>query len=215
MVRAVLAGVALGVLVFASGSLILYQAGGVLPAAGGLVSTLAAALAAGLWAGAPGARAGAPPTWRWVGAGVSLAFAGVFGTVWQSVGGERFGGLGRALALLFLVGVPVYAVGFLLPALAAWAARPGDDDAPPAPGVGDGIVLGVLGGAAAGAALSGLFLLPGVAPGPLLLGMGALLTFPLFFPMAAGSDPDSAEELLHEEETAFGTLRIARLVHPG
>ncbi|HEU0015809.1 MAG TPA: fused MFS/spermidine synthase [Longimicrobium sp.] len=214
MVRAVLAGVALGVLVFASGSLILYQAGGVLPAAGGLVATLSAALAAGLWAGAPGPPAGSPPTWRWVGAGVSLAVAGIFGTAWQGVGGERFGGMGRALALLFLVGIPVYAIGFLLPALAAWAARPADDAAP-APGAGDGIVLGVLGGAAVGASLAGLFLLPDLAPGPLLLGVGALLTFPLFFPMHAAAAPDSAEEVLHEEETAFGTLRVARLVHPG
>ncbi len=121
LARAALAGLALGVVAFAAASLILYEAQGVLPAAGGVVATFAAALAAGLWAGSPGASQTQPPTWRWVGAGVAVALAGAFGTLWTFFGWERFGGPGRAFALLFLVGVPVYALGFLLPALSAFS----------------------------------------------------------------------------------------------
>jgi spermidine synthase len=219
LIRASLAGFALGVLAFAAGSLILYEAQGVLPAAGGVAATLAAALAAGLWAGAPGARTDRPPTWRWVGAGVAVAVAGGFGTLWSFFGWERFGGPGRALALLFLVGVPVYALGFLLPALSAWAAgfhatADGDDGDARRRG-GEEAVLAVLGGTAVGAALSGLFLLPSISPGPLLLAVGALLTFPLFFPREAAPAAESDERVVHQEETAYGTLRVTEIVHPG
>ncbi|WP_331127278.1 fused MFS/spermidine synthase [Longimicrobium sp.] len=222
LARAALAGLALGVVAFAAASLILYEAQGVLPAAGGVVATLAAALAAGLWAGSPEARPDQAPTWRWVGAGVAVALAGVFAALWTYFGWDRYGGPARALALLFLVGIPVYAIGFLLPALAAWAAHfhgsPDDaDDAEPS-GLSRGAeeaVMAVLVGAAAGAALSGLLLLPMVSPGPLLLGVGALLTFPLFFPREARAAADGGERLLHQEETAYGTLRVTQIVHPG
>jgi hypothetical protein len=221
LARAALAGLALGVVAFAAASLILYEAQGVLPAAGGVVATFAAALAAGLWAGSPEARPDQAPTWRWVGAGVAVAVAGVFGTLWSVFGWERFGGAGRAAALLFLVGIPIYAVAFLLPALAAWASHfhtPVDGDDGEAPALSRGAeetVMAVLVGAAAGAALSGLFLLPTISPGPLLLGIGALLTFPLFFPREAQAAADGGERLLHQEETAYGTLRVTQIVHPG
>jgi hypothetical protein len=219
LVRAALAGLALGVVAFAAGSLILYEAQGVLPAAGGIAATLAAALAAGLWAGSPGARPDRLPTWRWVGAGIAVAVAGGFGTLWSFFALERFGGPARAFALLFLVGIPVYAIGFLLPGLTAWSAgyhaAEGDDDRADARRGAEEAVLAVLAGAAAGAALSGLFLLPSLSPGPLLLGMGALLTFPLFFPRAPDVAPESAERVLHEEETPYGTLRVTEIVHPG
>ena len=220
--RAALAGLALGVVVFAAGSLILYEARGVLPAAGGLVATFAAALAAGLWAGSPGVRPDRAPTWRWVGAGVALAVAGAFATLWTFFGWERFGGPGRAFALLFLIGIPVYALGFLLPALAAWGAGfhalPDDDDerADEARRRGaEEAVLAVLGGSAVGAALSGLLFLPALSPGLLLLAMGATLTFPLFFPKESAAAPESDERLVHEEETAYGVLRVTEIIHPG
>jgi spermidine synthase len=219
--RAALAGLALGVVAFAAGSLILYEAGGVLAAAGGLVATFAAALAAGLWAGSPGVRADQAPTWRWVGAGVAVAVAGGFGTLWTFFGWERFGGPGRAFALLFLVGVPVYALGFLLPALVAWGAgyNPvGDDDERRDEARRRGAeetVLAVLAGSAVGAALSGLILLPTFSPGLLLLGLGATLTFPLFFPKDAAGPPESDERVVHEEETAYGVVRVTETVHPG
>lgn len=221
LIRAALAGLALGVVVFAAGSLILYEARGVLPAAGGLVATFAAALAAGLWAGSPGAQPDRAPTWRWVGAGVSMAVAGAFGTLWSFFGWERFGGPGRAFALLFLVGIPVYALGFLLPALAAWGAGfhgagaddDGGDDARRRGA--EEAVLAVLGGAAVAAALSGLVLIPSFSPGPLLLAVGALLTFPLFFPRESAAAPESDERVLHQEETPYGTVRVTEITHPG
>lgn len=221
LARAALAGLALGVVAFAAASLILYEARGVLPAAGGVVATFAAALAAGLWAGSPEARPEQPPTWRWVGAGVAVAVAGVFGTLWTYFQLERFGGVSRALALLFLVGIPVYAVGFLLPALAAWASHfyaPREADADDVAALSRGAeqtVMAVLVGAAVGAALSGLFFLPAISPGPLLLAVGAMLTFPLFFPREAAPRESGGERLLHEEETAYGTLRVTQIVHPG
>jgi hypothetical protein len=220
MVRAALAGLALGVVAFAAGSLILYEAQGVLPAAAGIVATFAAALAAGLWAGSPGARPDRAPTWRWVGAGVAVAVAGAFGTLWSFFGLERYGGGARAFALLFLIGIPVYAVGFLLPGLAAWGAgfhAAEDDDARDEArrrGA-EEAVLAVLAGVAVGAALSGLLLLPTLSPGPLLLATGALLTFPLFFPRETAPAPESEERVLHEEETPYGTLRVTETVHPG
>lgn len=222
LARAALAGVALGVVAFAAASLILYEAQGVLPAAGGVVATLAAALAAGLWAGSPEARPDRAPTWRWVGAGVAVAAAGVFGTLWTYFQLERFGGASRALALLFLVGIPVYAIAFLLPALAAWASHfhapqgGGDDGEAAALSRGaEETVMAVLVGGAVGAALSGLFLLPAISPGPLLLGVGAVLTFPLFFPRVAEPGAQGGERLLHQEETAYGTLRVTQIIHPG
>lgn len=211
LLRAALAGAALGIAAFAAGSLILYEARGVLPAAGGLVATFAAALAAGVWAGAPGARPEAP-TWRWVGAGVAVAVAGAFGTLWAHFGWAEAGGFARALALLLLVGVPVYAIGFLFPGLGAWGAGDGEDEDPAAEG--SEILIAVLLGAAAGAALGGLVLLPLVSPGPLLLATGALLTFPLFFPREALGAASLPERLLHEEETPYGTLRVTEVAHP-
>lgn len=217
LVRAALAGLALGVVAFAAGSLILYEARGVLPAAGGIVATFAAALAAGLWAGSPGARPDRAPTWRWVGAGVAVAVAGAFGTLWRFFGWERFGGGARAFALLFLIGIPIYAVGFLLPGLAAWGAgfHPSDDDGEARRRGAEEVVLAVLAGVAVGAALSGLVLLPGFSPGPLLLATGAVLTFPLFFPRETAPAPESDERVLHQEETPYGTLRVTEIVHPG
>nr|WP_240978707.1 fused MFS/spermidine synthase [Longimicrobium terrae] len=221
LVRAALAGFALGLILFAAGALILYQTQGVLPAAGGLLATFAAALAAGGWAGAPGARTDAPPTWRWVGAGIAVAVSGAFGTLWAHFGWDRFGGVARALALLFLVGVPVYAIGFLLPGLSTWAAafraalEEDDEETRGLPRGAEEVVLAILLGAALGAALGGLLLLPLVSPGPLLFGVALLLTFPLFFPREMPVSPGSGERVLHEEETAYCTLRVTETVFPG
>ena len=214
--RAALVGAAVAVTLFAAGSLILYEAGGALGAAGGLVATFAVALAAGVWAGAPGARGDAPPSGRWIFAGVSLALGGLFAIVWTVAGGERFGGPARAAALLLMVGIPVYAAGFLLPALVAWertvSARDGDEEED------DGDTLGTVGtagvsllvGLAVGAALAGLVLLPSVQPGPLLMVVGAILTSPLLFP--AQPRARSEERVLYEAETPFNVLRVTETV---
>ncbi|HEX8363079.1 MAG TPA: fused MFS/spermidine synthase [Longimicrobium sp.] len=215
--RAALLGAAVAVTLFAAGSLILYEAGGALGAAGGLVATFAVALAAGVWAGAPGARGDAPPTGRWIFAGVSLAVGGLFAIVWTVAGGERFGGPARAAALLLMVGLPVYAAGFLLPALVAWeravSAADRDEDAED-----DGETLGTVGtaavsmlvGLAVGAALAGLVLLPAVQPGPLLMVVGAILTSPLLFPSQARARTE--ERVLYEAETPFNVLRVTETV---
>ncbi|HLL85606.1 MAG TPA: fused MFS/spermidine synthase [Longimicrobium sp.] len=211
--RAALVGVTAGITLFAAGSLILYEAGGALGAAGGLAATFAVALAAGLWAGAPGARGDAAPTGRWIFAGLSLALGGLFAIAWTVAGGERFGGPGRAAALLFMVGIPVYAAGFLLPALVAWE-REGaaDDEGEDADSVGlvGTAAVAVLVGLAVGAALAGLVLLPRVLPGPLLMVMGAILTSPLLFPSRPA--PATTERVLHEVETPYNVLRVTETV---
>jgi hypothetical protein len=215
--RAALLGASVAITLFAAGSLILYEAGGALGAAGGLVATFAVALAAGVWAGAPGARGDVPPSGRWIFAGVSLAVGGLFAIVWTVAGGERFGGPARAAALLLMVGLPVYAAGFLLPSLVAWersvsaAARDEDEED-------DGDSLGTVGtaavamlvGLAVGAALAGLILLPAVQPGPLLMVVGAVLTSPLLFPSQPRARTE--ERVLHEAETPFNVLRVTETV---
>jgi len=222
--RAVVLGAAMGVILFASGSLILYEAQGALPAAGGVVATFAVALAAGLWAGAPAARAvDAPPTSRWAGAAVAVALSGLVGFAWEWAQAERFGNVVRAMALLFLIGIPVYALGFLLPALVAWERRAaeeaGIDDEDEDPGFLGLAAAGVsAAGAAAGlglgAALSGLLLLPLVRPGPLVFGVGVLISSPMFFPRRSQS-AGTGEKLLHEVDTPYGTLRVAEIAYPG
>ncbi|HEX2203653.1 MAG TPA: hypothetical protein VHG91_10160, partial [Longimicrobium sp.] len=181
--RALVVGLALGVVAFAAGSLILYEAAGALDAAAGVVATFAAALAAGVWAGSPGARADTPPAGRWILAGAALGLAGLFATAWGIYQAERLGDVGRAAALLFLVGVPVYALGLLLPALIAWE-RGEDDvsdhdddesDGARAGGLGGGTVAALVGvGVAVGAVGAGIVFLPAVEPGPLMLGTAAL-----------------------------------------
>jgi predicted O-methyltransferase YrrM len=137
----------------------------------------------------------------------------VLATAWTGYGGERFGNAARAVALLFVVGVPVYAVGFLLPALIAWMAGDEEDDGEPAmPGA--TAVSWTLGGFAVAAALCGLLLLPRFPPGPVLLGTAAVLTFPLMYPRTPrGGAVD--EQVLADEQTPFGTLRVAEIVYPG
>jgi predicted O-methyltransferase YrrM len=215
-VRPFLVGLALAVVAFAGGSLLLYEAGGALPAAAGLLATFAAALAAGLWAGAPMEDAEAPPAGRWIVLGIALALAGVLATVWNRMAGERLAGAGRAFALLFIVGVPVYAAGYLLPALAAWeATRDEDEDGEVDPGLAtSSLVTAVLAGVAVGAAACGLFLLPRLAPGTLLLAVAALVTFPAVYPHRARGGA-TERNLLADEETPFGTLRVEEIVYPG
>ena len=209
--RAALVGMAAGITLFATGSLILYEAGGALGAAGGLAATFAVALAAGMWAGAPGARGDVAPTGRWLFAGLLLALGGLFAILWTAAGGERFGGPGRAAALLFMVGIPVYAAGFLLPALVAWERdAAGEDEDEDSFGLAGTAAIAVLVGLAVGAALAGLVLLPRVLPGPLLMVMGAILTLPLLFPSRPA--PTTTERVLHETETPFNTLRVTETV---
>ena len=225
--RAALCGVALGVVAFAAGGLVLLEAAGMLSASAGLACTFVVSLAAGLWAGVPGARRGSPAR-RWILAGLALGAAGVFATFWAVVGSGGRGPMARVLALLVMVGIPVYCIGLLLTSLAADAEDEGEE-----PGA-DGddeegeagaevavsplgrVVLPLLAGVALGAALSGLLLLPAVPPGTLLLASGALLTFPLVFPRRpVAEEEETGETVLWETETPFGTLRVAEIIYPG
>ncbi|HEX9937461.1 MAG TPA: fused MFS/spermidine synthase [Longimicrobium sp.] len=211
-----LVGAALAIVAFAGGSLMLYEARGALPAAGGLFATLAVALAAGLWAGAPVDEPERPPAGRWIALGIALGVAGLVATVWRVYQGERMGGAGRALGLLFVVGIPVYAIGYLLPGLAAWEAnRAEDDEGEEEPGVAaPALVSAVLVGVALGAAAAGLVLLPAVAPGPLLLATAAVVTFPLVYPRHLRG-ARTEQQVLMEEQTPFGTLRVVEIAYPG
>ena len=211
-VRAALVGAAAGVTLFAAGSLILYEAGGALGAAGGLAATFAVALAAGLWAGAPTAGGERPPTGRWVFAGVALAVGGLFAILWSLAAGERFGGAGRAVALLLMVGFPVYASGFLLPALVAWEEAGVEDEEDPEDSTGavGTAAVATLVGLAVGCALAGLVLLPSFLPGPMLMVTGAILTSPLLF--SARAEGGTEERVLHEAETPFNVLRVTETV---
>jgi len=209
-------GAALAVVAFTGGTLMLYEARGALPAAGGLLATFAAALAAGLWAGAGSEGDDEPeraPAGRWILVGIALGIAGVIATVWRVYEGERMGGAARALGLLFIVGIPVYAMGYLLPGLQAWDALPDGDEEEGMPAA--SFVVAVLAGVTAGAALAGLLLLPRFSPGILLLGTAAVVTFPLAYPRRAGSAAATERTMLMEEQTPFGTLRVEEIVYPG
>jgi len=214
--RPFLVGVAVAVVAFAGGSLLLYEARGALPAAAGVLATFAAALAAGLWAGAPVDDPEAPPAARWIVLGIALGVAGVLATGWKAFEGERLGGAARALGLLFIVGVPSYAAGYLLPALAAWeGVQDEGDDGGVDPGVNaTETVTVVLAGVAVGAAACGLLLLPRFTPGTLLLAAAALVTFPVFYPHRARGT-GTGRQVLMEEQTPFGSLRVVEIVYPG
>ncbi|HEX2188116.1 MAG TPA: fused MFS/spermidine synthase, partial [Longimicrobiaceae bacterium] len=217
--RAALVGLALGVVAMAGGGLVLYQREGVLTAAAGLLATFAVALGAGLWAGVPAEDTEpASLSGRWLFAGLAVGSAGIFATVLGVL--TRTGGRGdalRALGLLFLVALPVYAIGFLLPPLIGWAEAAldplEDGDEGPARRALALVVLGVLGGLAAGALLAGLLLIPRLDPGPLLLAAAALLTSPVLFPRAGKEAPE--ERLVYQAETPYGTLRVVETSYPG
>lgn len=221
--RASLVGLALGVATLAGGGLALFQTRGLMSATAGLVATLTTALAAGLWAGVPPQEEEKPSLFgRWLFAGISVGVAGVFATalgVLTRLG--RGGGELRILALLFLVALPVYAIGFLLPPLIGWAETEEEEpSAEPEAGDGDGarralgtVTLCVLLGVGVGALVAGLLLVPHINAGPLLLGTAALLTSPVLFPRAGRTAP--TEQTVYETETPFGVVRVAETAYPG
>ncbi|MDB4950253.1 MAG: spermine synthase [Gemmatimonadetes bacterium] len=213
--RAALVGLALGVDLFAAGSLLLAAGAGSTSAAAGLAATFLVSLAAGGWAGAPGARTGTP-VWRWLIAAVSLGVAAAFGTAWGVDGAAGHTAPARALGLLVMVGVPAYALGMLVPALAAWEQRAdeGDDRLPDDGddsgfGVAGSLALRLVLGLAAGSALCGLVLVPRFPPGPVLAVVAVLVSLPFYFPR--GEEEGAGETTLFETETAFGSIRVAEI----
>jgi hypothetical protein len=218
-VRAVLVGLALGVVATAGSALVLFRTEGALAASAATVATFAVALGAGLWAGVPpDEEEHVSLSSRWLFAGIAVGASGIFATVLGIL--NRLGRSGealRVLGLLFLVALPVYAIGFLLPALIGWAEGeedPDDEGAESAARRALGTVtLGVLGGFAAGALVSGFVLIPRLDPGPLLLGAAALLTSPVLFPRAQRTGPE--ERVVHQAETPYGTLRVVETTYAG
>jgi hypothetical protein len=227
--RAFLAGAALGVVAFTAGSVVLYEAAGLLPATAGLTATLLSALAAGLWAGAPGARTARSPAGRWLLGSASLVVAGVFSVARQVFFADGPAAT-RGLSLLVLAGVPAYAMGLVLTALVAWeqrlddaAAEDAEDDdeeegdageGGPAFGAAARVAFGTLLGAAAGAAAAGLLLLPTLTPAALLLLTAAVVSVPFYF-TAPPRKEGTQEEELYRAESALGTVRVTEVVFPG
>ncbi|HEV2146261.1 MAG TPA: fused MFS/spermidine synthase, partial [Longimicrobiaceae bacterium] len=219
VLRAVLVGLALGVVATAGGALVLFRTEGALAASAAVIATFAVALGAGLWAGVPpDEEERVSLAGRWLFAGISVGAAGVFATVLGIL--SRLGRQGealRVLGLLFLVAVPVYAIGFLLPALIGWAEGEedplGEGGEGPARRALGAVAVGVLAGFAVGALASGFFLIPKLDPGPLLLGAAALLTSPLLFPRAQRAGPE--ERVVYETETPYGTLRVVETTYSG
>lgn len=220
-VRAALVGTALGMLAFVGGGLLLTPGAELLSGAAGLVATLMVALAAGLWVGAP-AASGDPASIgvRWLGAGIAIGVAGGFATLWRVLPQVSEGVLGRSLAFVLLLGAPVYALAIVIPSLLALAEEGGAEDAEGDEGDEEGsgwgaagrVAIGVLGGVALGAVLAAVVLVSIVNPGPLLLGLGALVIVPALFsrerPVVQG------ERFLFEEETPFHTLRVMEVHRP-
>jgi hypothetical protein len=223
--RALLAGAALGVVAFTAGSVMLYEAAGLLPATAGLAATFLSALAAGLWAGAPGARTARSPSVRWLLGAASIAGAGVFAVARQAFAADGVTGA-RPLSLLLLAGVPAYALGLVLTSLVAWeqrmdeaAAEEEDDDDRPegdaSPfGATGRVALAAVAGGAVGAALAGLLLLPAITPGAVLLFTAAFVAIPFYFTGPAEREGTHEEEL-YRAESALGTLRVTEVVFPG
>ncbi len=211
-----LLGMVLGVVALVGGGQVFIGLRGTLAEVAGVTATLAAALAAGVWAGAVpgGLEAGETHLFpRWVGAGLAVGAAGIFALVWE-IAGPRLGPAGSVLALLLLIGLPVYALGFALPALRAWAegANPDENDTR-SEGAGARIAVGVLAGLAAGCLLAGVVLIPRFPAGTLLLGAAALFTSPLMRPRPESGR--SIQTTVWEEETPFGTLAVVDTVFPG
>lgn len=211
LAQAELIGAALAALGLGSGSLVLFRSTGLLSATTGLIATLAAALLLGLWAGAPGASAeDSPLRGRWLAASLTTGVGGAFASLWTLHPTLGDGPVGRAAALLLLVAAPAYTLGLLLPALLAAAERQDDeDDALPGWGMLGVVVAGVLLGIVFGAMLVGLALLPWLSVGPLLLGVGALLSIPAL--RGEGAAAPSQERALFRTETPFARLSVVEV----
>lgn len=201
--------------VLAGAWLMLRESTGTLSGATGVIATLLISLLIGLWVGAPSAEAEDPPfRERWLGVAIAIAMAGAFSTFWSLYEGLEITALGRVMGLLVLVAGPAYTAGMLLPVLLVWSDRLADPEEPEE-GLGTvgALTAGLLGGAAAGLLLAGLILLPWLSPGPILLATSVLLLAPLVFPEPERSD--ASEQLLYEQPTPFGILRVTEVAFPG
>lgn len=153
-------GATLGATTEAAAALLLYASRGFLGTAGFLIALALAALALGLWAGAD-ARRGR----RWVGVIVAYLLAAIFAVVWSLQPGLRQTALVGALAALFLLAEPAYAVGAVFAALSR--TRPA-------------MAVPAFLGAAAGVLLAALVLIPRLQPGVIFLAAAAVMLLAAF-----------------------------------
>lgn len=176
------AGFTVGVIALAGGSLLLYSAQGFLHSAGFLIALTLGSLAAGLWVGVP---AGAPPgqratLTRWMFAVGAVVIASFVASAWLRLPAVQTLDLARPIALVLLLAEPAYAVGALLAALAARdRARPGRRA---------GVAVAALLGAAVGAGLAAVWLIPSFPPGPVFLAVALVLATAGSVEMALGRD---------------------------
>lgn len=210
------AGFALGAASLGGGSLVLYESSGLILATAGLVATLVIALLVGMWVSAPSSELDDPPVReRWLVASLSLAGAGAFAAFLEVREGLAAGVAGRVGALLLLVTIPAYTIGMALPVLLAWAER--REEA--ATGEVSGywalgwLSGGLLAGISVGVVATGLFMMQGLGPGPLLLGTAVLLLAPML--LHAPVPPEAREEELFEADTPFHALRVTEVSYPG
>ena len=210
-IRASVIGAALGVIVFASGAAILQEAAGLLGAATGLVMTGLVALGAGMWAGAPRRETREPLAPLWLGAALATGLAGAFAVWFANATVGRAAAPVRIATLLLLVAFPVYRLGLLLPGLLWWGGEDQEDDEPSHAPLA-AVLGGTLNGVVLGCALAGLVLMPRISPAALLWGAAVLLAMPMVFPEQRATAED---RLVYEDETPFGTVRVADTIYPG
>lgn len=209
-------GVALGSVGLAGGSMVLFRSGGLLLATAGLIASMVVALLVGMWVSAPAIEQEDPAVReRWLTAILSVALAGAYATFLQLNDVLAAGALGRVSALLLLAALPAYSLGLAIPVLLGWGRFRVELVTGEIVGesVTSSLTAGVLGGVAIGVVGTGYMLIQGVAAGPALLGAAAVLMAPLL--RHSRMEPLAREQLLHEVDTPYHTLRVTEVVHPG
>lgn len=209
-------GVALGSIGLAGGSMVLFRSSGLLLATAGLIASVVVALLVGMWAAAPAIDQEHPAVReRWLTAVLSVALAGAYATFLQLNDVLAGGTFGRVSALLLLAALPAYSLGMTLPVLLGWGRFRVELITGEVVGesVASYLTAGVLAGVALGAVGTGFMLLQGLGAGPTLLGAAAVLMAPLL--RHSRLEPLSREQLLHEVDTPYHTLRVTEVVHPG
>jgi hypothetical protein len=216
LLRAVVAGTAMGAVSLAGAQVVAGPAGPIGRDATAMVATVLVAFAIGIWAGAPEAeREHARMRERWLSAAALTAVAGSYATfsgLYQQV---YPGAWWRAGALLLGLGLPLYALGLLTPVLVAWADRLHEADPEAAEGWGGlgPVVMGLFAGAAGGVLLAGLVALPRLGSGSVLMMTAFLLLIPLALRDPRGTE--LRETVIFETVSAYGSLRVTQVAFPG
>lgn len=152
-------GIVLGGAMMAGVTLLLHPGPGALATAGLLIALALGALATAVWVGsAERGRDGGGVGWMIV--VLVILAAGPFAQFWMQQEPLREASWGRAAAVLILVALPAYGLGFLFTSLQRRGA---------------GVIMGALAGTAVGAAVASTWLIPKFDPGILYAGAGLLV----------------------------------------